>query len=132
MGIGVALASIPLGAAAIEKHFTLSRKTGGVDSAFSIEPLELKELVEETRNVCQAIGKIKYGPTVQEKNSLIYRRSIYIVKDMKAGEVFTRENLRVIRPGFGLPSKELEMVLGKKINREALRGTALTRKMTSK
>lgn len=125
-GIGVAIASISLGAVVIEKHFTLSRADGGVDSAFSIEPNELRALVVETERARQAIGSISYGPTEQEKGSLQYRRSLYIVKDMRAGEVLDSENMRAIRPGYGLPPKYSDILLGGKAAKDIKMGTPLS------
>jgi len=125
MGIGVSVASVALGATVIEKHFTLNREDGGVDSTFSMEPAELTQLVIETKRAWQALGKINYGATDTEKSSLNFRRSIYVVKDIKAGDVLSKENVRAIRPGLGMPTKYLEMVLGKSINQDVQRGTAL-------
>lgn len=101
MGIGAAVAAIALGACFIEKHFTLSRADGGVDSAFSMEPEEMRQLVIETERAWQALGQISYGPGEQESKSLKFRRSLYIAQDMAAGEVLTPENLRIVRPGYG-------------------------------
>ncbi len=126
MGIGAAVASVALGATVIEKHFTLSRADGGVDSAFSMEPDEVRALVAETKRAWQALGKIHYGPTENEKKSLIFRRSLYIVQDMKKGDKFTKENIRAIRPGLGLPPKYYDILLGKRVNRDAKRGTAVS------
>lgn len=123
MGIGVAVASVALGAAVVEKHFTLRRADGGVDSAFSLEPEELKALVTETERAWQALGQVSYGPTEPERASSQYKRSLYVTKDMHAGEVFTTENLRAIRPGLGLPPKFYERLLGKKIIRDVKKGT---------
>lgn len=123
LGIGVSVTAVALGATVIEKHFTLDRSEGGVDSAFSIEPEELKNLVIETKTAWQSIGKVQYGPTENEKKSLIYRRSLYIVKDMKKGEILTNENLKSIRPGFGLSPKYYQELLGKKINQNLKMGT---------
>jgi pseudaminic acid synthase len=125
MGIGVSVASVALGATVIEKHFTLNRADGGVDSAFSMEPAEMAQLVVETNRACEAMGKVKYGPTDAEKKSLQYRRSLYVVKDMKAGDVLTHENLRAIRPGLGLPPKYIQQMLGKTVKIDVKRGTAL-------
>ena len=125
LGIGVAVASIALGATVIEKHFTLRRADGGVDSAFSMEPAEMKELVKETGRVWQALGKAFIGPTEAEMSSITFRRSLYIVKDLKAGDILTKENVRAIRPGHGLPPKHLNQVLGKKIKSSVKMGTAL-------
>ena len=126
MGIGVAVASVVLGATMIEKHFTLSRAHGGVDSAFSMEPDEMRALVAETKRAWQALGKVSYGPTEKEKKSLIFRRSLYIVQDMKKGDILTKENLRAIRPGLGLAPKYYDMLLGKHVNRDVKRGIPLS------
>lgn len=125
MGIGAAVASVALGATVVEKHFTLARAEGGVDSAFSIEPAELSLLVAETERAWRALGRIQYGPTEKEKASLQFRRSLYVVKDVEAGAALTPENLRAIRPGHGLPPKFFETVLGKKVNQRLVRGTPL-------
>jgi N-acetylneuraminate synthase len=126
MGVGVAVASVALGATIIEKHFTLSRADGGVDSAFSMEPSEMKQLVLETKRAWLALGEVAYGPTEAERPSIQFRRSLYIVRDIRAGDVLTRDNVRAIRPGLGLPPKHLEDVLGKRVNKDIPRGTALT------
>jgi pseudaminic acid synthase len=126
MGIGVAVASVALGATIIEKHFTLSRAHGGVDSAFSMEPDEMSTLVAETERAWQALGKVSYGSTEKEKKSLIFRRSLYIVKDMKKGDILTKENLRAIRPGLGLTPKYYDILLGKRINKDVQRGTVVS------
>ncbi|MBT2658749.1 pseudaminic acid synthase [Bacillus sp. ISL-18] len=123
MGIGVAVASVALGATVIEKHFTISRADGGVDSAFSMEPHEMHSLVDETKKAWQALGAVTYGPTEKEKNSLKFRRSLYITKDLKAGDVLTKENLRVIRPGYGLAPKYYEQLLGRKAAMDIKAGT---------
>lgn len=125
MGVGVSIASVALGASVIEKHFTLSRADGGVDSAFSMEPAEMAQLVVETERAWQALGRVSYGTTEAEKKSIQFRRSLYVVQDIKAGEVLTHENVRAIRPGLGLPTKYLEFVLGKSVKQDAKRGTAL-------
>jgi pseudaminic acid synthase len=126
MGVGVAVASVALGATVIEKHFTLSRADGGVDSAFSMEPDEMKALVVETERAWQALGEVKYGPTEKEKASLKFRRSIYVAKDIKAGEKFTKENIRVIRPGYGLEPKYFERIIGLTANQDLKAGTPLS------
>ncbi|MDD2338168.1 MAG: pseudaminic acid synthase [Geobacteraceae bacterium] len=126
MGTGVAVAAVALGATVIEKHFTLCRADGGVDSAFSLEPEEMQSLVVETERAWQALGQVSYGPTEKEKKSLVFRRSLYVVKDMKAGEVFTAENVRAIRPGYGLPTKFIDMVIGKRISVDAKKGTPVS------
>ena len=126
MGIGAAVASAALGAIAIEKHVTLRRADGGVDSAFSMEPEELAALVTETKVAVEAMGGVSYGPTEAERKSLVYRRSLYIVRDLKAGDVLTAANVRAIRPGLGLPPGNLDRVLGRRINRDAPRGTPVS------
>jgi N-acetylneuraminate synthase len=126
MGIGAAIAAVALGATVIEKHFTLSRADGGVDSAFSLEPAELAALVTETERAWQALGHIQYGPTAAEQKAVLRRRSLYIAQDMKAGDVLTSENLRRIRPGHGLPPKYYDLLLGKRVNRDLAKGTPLS------
>ena len=126
MGVGVSVASVVLGATVVEKHFTLSRADGGVDSTFSMEPAEMATLVVESERAWQALGKVSYGPTAAEKKSLQFRRSLYVVKDMKAGEPLTRENVRAIRPGLGLPTKFFDHVLGKTVRVDVKRGTGLS------
>lgn len=126
LGIGVAVASIALGATVIEKHFTLSRDDGGVDAAFSMEPDEFSLLVSESKKAWQALGRITYGPTEKEKPSLKYRRSLYVARDMKAGEAFTKENIRAVRPGFGLPPKYYDCLLGKKVREDVKMGTPVS------
>lgn len=113
LGIGATIASVALGAEVIEKHFTLSRAEGGVDSVFSMEPSEMKQLVEESRNAYRALGKVSYDLSESEKKSLKFRRSLYVAKDINQGEKFTIENIRSIRPGYGLHPRYYEMVLGK-------------------
>jgi pseudaminic acid synthase len=126
MGFGVSVASVALGATVIEKHFTLNRADGGVDSTFSMEPAEMAQLVLETERAWQALGKVSYGATEAEKKSIVFRRSLYVVQDVKAGEVLTKENVRSIRPGMGLPTKYLDVVLGKIVKQDVIRGTALS------
>ena len=126
MGVGVSVASVALGATVIEKHFTLSRADGGVDSEFSMEPQEMSQLVLEVERAWQALGKVAYGPTEEEKKSLQYRRSLYVVKSIKAGELLTKENIRAIRPGLGLPTKYQNIVIGKTVKKNVAPGTALT------
>ena len=123
MGVGAAVAAVALGATVIEKHFTLCRADGGVDSAFSLEPDELHSLVVETERAWQALGGVKYGVGEAEQKSLAFRRSLYVVEDVPAGGVLTSQNVRAIRPGFGLPPKYLEMVLGKHVRHPVRRGT---------
>lgn len=126
MGIGVAVASVAMGARVVEKHFTLHRADGGVDSTFSLEPEELRALVAETERAWLALGQVNYGPTASEKKSLCFRRSLYVVRDVQAGEVLTKENLRSIRPGFGLPPKYYELLLGKPVCRDLRCGTPMS------
>jgi pseudaminic acid synthase len=126
MGVGVSVASVALGATVIEKHFTLNRADGGVDSSFSMEPAEMAQLVVETERAWQALGRVAYGPTAAEEKSIVFRRSLYVVKDLQAGEKLTADNVRAIRPGLGLPTKYLEQVLGKTVKQSVARGTALS------
>lgn len=126
LGVGVAVAAVAHGATVIEKHFTTSRAEGGVDAAFSMEPHELKMLVEETQRAWESLGEVQYGPTEVEIASLDHRRSLYIVKDLAAGDVLTEENVRAIRPGHGLAPKYYELVLGKKVKRAVKKGTPLS------
>ena len=125
LGIGAAVASVALGATVIEKHFTLSRVEGGVDAAFSLEPAEMAQLVRECRTAALALGAVSYERAEQEQKSLQFRRSLYVVEDMKAGDVFTEKNLRRIRPGMGLSPKYYDIILGKKANCNITRGTAV-------
>ncbi len=126
MGIGVSVAAVALGATVIEKHFTLRRADGGVDSTFSLEPEELHSLVVETERAWQALGSVSYGPGEAEKKSLVFRRSIYIAEDVKAGEVLTEANLRSIRPGFGLAPKYYDTLIGRRVNRDVKKGTPMS------
>lgn len=126
MGLGCAIAAVAMGATMIEKHFTSSRADGGVDSAFSAEPYEMKALVEETERAWQSLGKISYGATEQEKRSLIFRRSLYVAEDIKAGERFDSRNLRIVRPGLGLEPKFYDLFLGKEVKRDTKKGTPVS------
>jgi len=125
LGIEAATASVALGASIIEKHFTLSRAEGGVDAAFSLEPQEFQELVRVVRTIERAVGEARYGLGEREKENLVFRRSLFVVKDMKAGDSFNRENVRSIRPGYGLTPKHLSEVLGKRAAKNIERGTPL-------
>lgn len=125
MGNGVSVASIALGARVIEKHFTIDRSEGGVDSSFSMEPWEFKSLVADAERAFLGLGIVRYGILPEEIKSLTFKRSIYVIKDMEEGDVLTPENIRIIRPGLGLSPKYLDVVLGKKVNRRIKRGTAL-------
>jgi pseudaminic acid synthase len=126
MGLGAAVAAVAHGATVVEKHFTLRRADGGVDSAFSLEPEELQALVVETERAWSSLGQIAYGPTEAEKKSLPFRRSIYIAQDLNAGDTLTRENLRCVRPGLGLPPKYYDMLLGLRVVRSAKKGTPMS------
>jgi sialic acid synthase SpsE len=125
-GIGVAVASIAIGATVIEKHFTLSRADGGVDAKFSLEPEEMRSLVTEAERAWQGLGQVTYGIVKAERKSIVFRRSLYITRDLNQGDVLSAENVRAIRPGMGLPPKFFDIVVGKKVSRAVKRGTALT------
>jgi N-acetylneuraminate synthase len=126
LGTGAACAAVALGATVIEKHFTLSRADGGVDSAFSLEPDELAALVRDAEHAWKSLGQTSYGPTEAEKASLQFRRSLYVAQDMKAGDVFTPANLRIVRPGLGLAPKYYEVFLGKRVAVDAEMGTPVS------
>lgn len=125
MGIGVSIASVALGASVIEKHFTLRRSDGGVDASFSMEPEEMKLLVEESYKVFLALGKIQTEVQPAEEKSLLFKRSLYAITDIDKGEIFTKENIRSIRPALGLHTKHYENILGKKATRKIKKGTPL-------
>ena len=125
LGIGAAIAAVANGATVIEKHLTLKRKEGGVDSSFSIETEDLKKLVIETNRAWKSLGKISYGPTKEEKSSIIFRRSIYVTKNIKSGAKLSKENIRIIRPGLGLAPKYFKKLIGRKIKCNLSKGTAL-------
>ncbi|NPU86141.1 MAG: pseudaminic acid synthase [Syntrophaceae bacterium] len=125
LGIEIPVAAVAVGACIIEKHLVLDRSSGGPDHAFSLEPHEFKAMVDAVRTVEKALGRVQYGPGDQEEASLAYRRSLFVVHDVKKGEVFTPENVRSIRPGHGLPPKYLPDVLGKKAAKDLTRGTPL-------
>ena len=126
LGIGAAVASVALGGVAIEKHVTLKRSDGGVDADFSMEPSELASLVNETSRAWQALGSVTYGVLDEERPSLIFRRSLYVAQDMKAGERFTPETLRIVRPGMGLPPKFYDVLIGRSVAKNVKKGTAVT------
>jgi len=126
MGIGASVAAVALGARVIEKHFTLRRADGGVDSAFSLEPEELRALVIETERAFLALGNIQYGVQKAEEKSLFFKRSIYVAKDIQEGEVFSDSNLKIIRPGDGLAPKYLSEIIGKRANKNLTGGKPLS------
>ena len=126
MGSAVAVAAVALGACAVEKHFTLARADGGPDSAFSMEPHEFKQMVQDIRITEKALGRVSYDLTEKEKGSVCFRRSLFVVKNMKVGEVFTHDNVRSIRPGYGLHTRYLDIVLGGKAKCDLPKGTPLS------
>jgi pseudaminic acid synthase len=126
MGIGAGIAAVALGARVLEKHFTLRRADGGVDSSFSLEPEELKNLVIESERAFLAMGKVNYILSEKEQKSLQYKRSLYVVEPMLAGEVFSETNVRSIRPSNGLHTRYYEEILGKKATQDIDAGTALS------
>jgi pseudaminic acid synthase len=125
LGTAVAVAAVAHGAVFIEKHFTLSRKDGGVDAAFSMEPAEMATLVTDSVLAYSALGRAELGPTSNESASLQFRRTLYVVADLEAGDILTRENVRAIRPGLGLAVRHIDDVLGKTVVKPVTRGTAL-------
>ena len=126
MGVGASVAAVAHGATVIEKHFTLRRADGGVDSAFSLEPEEMKQLVIETERAWQSLGKVAYGSSEAEKGSLTFRRSLYIAEDMKKGEILNVNNLRIVRPGLGLSPKHYDIVLGRKVKKDVKKGSSVS------
>ena len=124
LGVGASVAAVSHGATVIEKHFTLRRADGGMDSAFSMEPEEMKQLVIESERAWQSLGKVTYGPTEAEKDPVKFRRSLYIAEDMKKDDVLTEKNLRIVRPGLGLPPKYYSILLGRTVSRDVRKGTA--------
>lgn len=126
MGVGVSVASVALGATVIEKHFTLRRADGGPDSTFSLEPEELEALCSNCKMAWEALGHVNYERTAGERGNVIFRRSLYVVEDVKKGEVLTEKSVRSIRPGYGLAPKHLDAVLGRRATEDLFRGTALT------
>jgi pseudaminic acid synthase len=125
LGTATAVTAVALGATLVEKHLTLSRAEGGVDAAFSMEPKEFKHLVAECRTAWEALGEIRFERSESEEKSLRFRRSLYVVRDMKAGEALSEGNMRAIRPGGGLPPKHFDEIIGRKIRKDAKRGTPI-------
>jgi N-acetylneuraminate synthase len=125
LGIVVPVAAVALGACIVEKHFTLSREISGPDSRFSLEPKEFKEMVDSIRTVEKALGQVDYTIGKSEAKSLVFRRSLFVVEDVKAGETFTERNVRSIRPGHGLSPNHIKDILGKRAVRDVERGTPL-------
>ena len=123
LGVGAAVAAVVHGAVVVEKHFTLSRAEGGVDSAFSMEPNEMRQLVEETTRARQSLGSVQYGAGQAEAGSIQFRRSLYITQDIQAGDRLDEQNVRCIRPGLGLAPKHLPEILGRRVSTEVKRGT---------
>ena len=126
MGVGAAVAAVALGATMIEKHFTLARADGGVDSAFSLEPQELASLITESERAWQALGQVRYGPTQAEQKSMVFRRSIYVAEDIAEGEVFSVQNLKIVRPGDGLEPKLYKQLIGRQAPHRYSKGAPLT------
>jgi N-acetylneuraminate synthase len=132
IGTAVPVAAVAMGACVIEKHFTLARADGGVDSAFSLEPADLKRLTEDCRIAWEALGQVKYAVAASEKAIRPLRRSLYVVQDVAAGEAFTEQNVRSIRPGLGLAPKHLPDVIGQAASRALKRGTPLDWSMVAR
>ncbi|MBI3337255.1 MAG: pseudaminic acid synthase [Candidatus Staskawiczbacteria bacterium] len=132
LGIVAAVTSVALGAKIIEKHLTIKRSDGGPDAAFSLEPQELEQLVKSVRDAEKAIGKVQYGSGKKESVNLVFKRSLFVIEDIKAGENFTLKNVKCIRPGFGLAPKEMPKVLGKKAKTNIKRGTPLSWNLISR
>lgn len=129
MGSVGAIAAVAMGAKIIEKHFCLSRDIENPDASFSMEPEEFSQMVRDIRQVEKAIGSVSYGPSKQEESSVVFRRSIFVTRDIKAGEVFSEENIRVIRPGYGMHPREYEKVLGKRAKTDIEKGEPLNSNM---
>ena len=125
-GVGTSVAAVALGACVVEKHFVLDRRAGGVDAAFSLEPMEFEMLVKETERAWQSMGEVVYGGSEAENKSKQYRRSIYISEDIKKGEPLQTDNIRIVRPAFGLAPKHWDNVLGKCVNQDIAKGTPLS------
>jgi len=126
MGSAVAVAAVALGAAVVEKHFTLARADGGPDGSFSMEPEEFKQMVRDIRIAETSLGHVCYGLTPKQHESSVFRRSLFVVRSMRAGEIFTPDNVRSIRPGYGLAPRYLDDILGKRCGRDILMGTPVS------
>jgi pseudaminic acid synthase len=120
LGLGTAIASIALGASVIEKHLTLSREEGGLDAPFSLQPEEFRNLIEEGRQAYLSLGCVQDGPTISERNTLTFRRSLYFVKGLKKGEVVTKDHIKALRPLLGISANEYKNVIGKKVTRDIM------------
>jgi N-acetylneuraminate synthase len=126
LGIAIPVAAVSLGACIIEKHLTIARSLGGPDAAFSLEPQEFRAMVEAVRATERALGQVNYGVSDREKASRVFRRSLFVVEDIEAGQTLTPENIRSIRPGYGLAPKFLPLVLGRRVKHRVVRGTPLS------
>jgi len=131
MGISVPIAAVALGACMVEKHIIVNRELGGPDAAFSLEPEEFRKMVEAIREVEQALGKIDYSLTEKMRSSREFSRSLFVIEDVQEGEVFTTQNVKSIRPGYGLPPKYEKQILGKRAKRAIKKGTPLDWEMIS-
>jgi pseudaminic acid synthase len=125
LDLAVPVAAVTLGASIVEKHFVLSRSMSGPDSAFSLEPEEFAAMVQAVRTVEKALGKVQYGASCTEEKSRVFRRSLFVVEEMKAGEIFTADNVRSIRPGYGLAPRYLDHFLGRRASYDIPKGTPL-------
>ena len=125
LGTTASIAAVSLGATVIEKHVTLNRSEGGIDAAFSLEPHELKELCNTTRDAAKAIGQVNYARSESERGNKVFRRSIYAIKDIAEGETFTADNIRIIRPGYGIAPKHYEGLLGNKAHKNYTHGESI-------
>ncbi len=121
-----AVTAVALGAKVVEKHFCLSREIENPDASFSMEPQEFKQMASDVRQAEKAIGTVRYGASEQEKGNIAFRKSLFVVQDMKAGDILTPENLRSIRPGYGIKPKYYQSVLGKPVNQDIPKGTPLS------
>jgi N-acetylneuraminate synthase len=129
LGIATPVATVALGAKIVEKHLTISRTIPGPDSAFSLEPHEFRAMVDAVRQTEKSLGQVRYEVSEHEKASRIFRKSLFVVNDLKKGEKFSADNIRSIRPGYGLPPKSMNILLGRKASRDITRGTPLTWEM---